>query len=154
MLTQKEIKQLVKLLRKVKNPHNGLPEQIFIALTKIVPFVACEMALVNSKKKILLTWRDDQWWTGRHFPGGLMRLGESFEENLQNTARRELGIKLASFKFLFLHNYQKGRRGHAISLVFLCRTNQKPHDGKFFKAIPKDLIAIQKPLWRKVRKLA
>lgn len=153
MLTKTETKRLVKLLGKIENPYKGLPQEIFIALTKLVPFISCEVVLVHAKKEILLTWRNDQWWTGWHLPGGLMRLGESFKESLRNTAKRELGIRLTSFEFLFLHNYQKGQRGHAISLVFLCRTNQKPNDGKFFKTMPEDLIAIQKPLWHKLKRL-
>ncbi|HEY4494840.1 MAG TPA: hypothetical protein VJC01_00090, partial [Candidatus Paceibacterota bacterium] len=61
MLTNKEIKKLVLLLAKIKNPHEGLPQPVFDALCGIVPFVACELVVVG-KKGILLTWREDKWW--------------------------------------------------------------------------------------------
>lgn len=153
MLTKTETKQLVKLLKKVKNPNRGLPEPLFLALSKIVPFASCEMAIVNEKKELLMAWRDDEWWTGWHFPGGVMRYGESFEMSLQNTARRELGIKLKSYKFLFPVNYTNSERGHTVSFIFLCTTGQKPKDGKFFKTMPKNIISLHKPVWRQVQKM-
>ena len=153
MLTQKATKQLVKLLGKVKNPHKGLPEPLFSALTKIVPFASCEIVIMNHKKELFLTWRDDEWWQGWHFPGGLMRYKESFERSLQNTAKRELGIRLSSFKFIFPVNYNKGPRGHSVSFIFLCQTRQKPKVGNFFKTMPKDMISLHKPVWRQARKM-
>ena len=150
MLDKKELKQLVSLLKKIDKPHDGLPQPVFCALCDVIPFVACELVVVG-KKGILLTWREDKWWKGWHFPGGLLRYRESFDERIQKVAFDELGINLTSYKFLFPINYSQGVRGHSVSLVFLCETAMVPKDGKFFKKMPKNIIEAHKELWDKVR---
>jgi ADP-ribose pyrophosphatase YjhB (NUDIX family) len=152
MLGSKEIRQLLKILKKIDHPHEGLPPAVFNGFVRVVPFVACELVVVNSKKQILLTWRRDQWWTGWHFPGGLLRYNETFEERIQQTALTELGVDVVRSKFLFPVNYTSGPRGHAVSLVFLCETETKPVHGKFFGKMPRAIINEHKDVWEKVRK--
>lgn len=151
MLTKKETRQLSSLLKKIDNPHQGLPQTIFEALVKIVPLVACELVIV-SKKGILMTWRKDKWWTGWHFPGGLLRYQESFNERIQKVAWDELGVQISSYKFLHEKNYTHSQRGHEVSLIFLCKTKMEPKNGKFFKRMPKNIIESHKELWAKVKK--
>lgn len=146
MLNQKELKQLTALLKKIDKPHEGLPQPIFDALCDVVPFVACEL-IVKNKKGILLTWREDKWWKGWHFPGGLLRYRENFDERIQKVAWDELGVNITGYKFLFPINYSQGVRGHCVSLVFLCETNVASKSGKFFKKMPKNIISAHKELW-------
>ena len=146
MLDKKELKQLVSLLKKIDKPHEGLPQPVFDALCDVIPFVACELVVVG-KKGILLTWRKDKWWKGWHFPGGLLRYRENFDERIQKVAFDELGINLTSYKFLFPMNYGQGSRGHSVSLAFLCKTAMTPKDGKFFKKMPENIIESHKELW-------
>ncbi|MEK9182889.1 MAG: NUDIX domain-containing protein [Patescibacteria group bacterium] len=151
MLTPKELKQLSSLLKKIDTPHAGLPQPVFDALCGLVPFVACELVIVG-KKGILLTWRKDKWWLGWHFPGGLLRYRESFEERIQAVARKELGINVIDYKFLFAKDCSQGERGHVVSLVFRCETAMTPKRGKFFKKMPKNIIEAHKELWKKIQK--
>ncbi|MEK9154608.1 MAG: NUDIX domain-containing protein [Patescibacteria group bacterium] len=151
MLNKKEFKQLSSLLKKIKNPHEGLPQPVFDALLNVVPFFACELVIVG-KKGILLTWREDKWWKGWHFPGGLLRYRESFDERIAKVAFNELGINIKKSKFLFLKNYDQGIRCHTISAVFLCKTDMTPKDGKFFEKMPKNIIEEHKELWKMVKK--
>lgn len=153
MLKTEEIEKLASLLRKIPHPEKGLPQEVFRALTRIVPFCACELVVKNSQGEMLLTWRHDEWWKGWHFPGGLMRFGESFGESLRRTVKRELGVKLKKFQFLFPINYNRGPRGHGVSLVFLCKLSGTPKDGRYFAKMPKNLITIHKSLWRSIKKL-
>lgn len=152
-ITQNEIDALVRLLGKVKNPEKGLPAEVFNALTRIVPFSACEMVVINKNKEILLTHREDQWWKGWHIPGGLLRMNEDFKTRLSKVAKNELGAKLKSFKFLFPMNYPKTPRGHDVSLVFLCTLSGKPQHGTFFKNLPKNTIKEHVVLYKKLQKL-
>ncbi|MFA5062288.1 MAG: NUDIX domain-containing protein [Patescibacteria group bacterium] len=152
MLTAKELKQLSSLLKKIDNPHEGLPQPVFDALLGIVPFVACELAVVNKKGELLLTWRSDKWWRGWHFPGGLMRFRETFEERIDAVAWKELGVNLESAKFLFAKDCSQASRGHVVSLTFLCKTFMTPKQGKFFKKMPKNIIENHKELWEKIQK--
>jgi colanic acid biosynthesis protein WcaH len=153
MLNEKELRQLVSLLKKIDNPHEGLPQPVFDALIKIVPFVACELAVVDGKGGILLTWRDDKWWRGWHFPGGLFRFRESFEERIEKVAQKELGVNIEKYKFLFVEDFSQGARSHAVSLVFRCETAMTPKHGKFFKKMPKNIIEAHKEFWKKIKNL-
>ncbi|OGE79934.1 MAG: hypothetical protein A2826_00080 [Candidatus Doudnabacteria bacterium RIFCSPHIGHO2_01_FULL_43_23] len=150
-LSKKELQTLINLLKKVKPTSSGLPEEVFNAIMHLVPFIALELVLINSKKEILLTWREDKYWRGWHFPGGLLRYRESFDKRIKETAQRELGVKVKSFKFLFPKNYVKGSRTHDVSLVFLIKSSNRPKDGKFFAHIPKDIITEHRELWKKVQ---
>jgi len=127
-----------------------LPQAIFDALIKTVPFVACEIVLTGPNG-VLLTWRKDKLWTGWHFPGGLLRFRERFEERLEQVAWNELGITLTGSKFLFAEDCSHGIRGHIISLVFLCTTAAAPKKGKFFKKMPKNIIDAHKEMWVNVK---
>jgi len=149
MINQKEIKHLVSLIKKIDNPHEGLPQPVFDALIKVVPFVACELAVVG-KKGILLTWREDKWWKGWHFPGGLLRYQESFEERMDQVAWKEFGVNISSCKFLFVKDCSHGKRGHVVSLIFICHTSMTPKSGKFFKKMPKNIIEDHKEMWERV----
>lgn len=150
MLNQKETKQLVSLLKRIDKPHEGLPQSVFDALCGVVPFVSCELVIVE-KKRILLTWREDKWWRGWHFPGGLLRYRESLEERIKKVAWDELGIEVNRHKFLFTMDYSQGVRCHAVSLVFFCQTVMTPKHGKFFKKMPKNIIEVHKELWEKIK---
>ncbi len=152
MLNTKETKQLVSLLKKIDKPHEGLPQPIFDALCGVVPFVACELVVVNENNEMLMVWRHDKWWRGWHFPGGLLRYRESFEERLERVAWDEMGINLTSYKFLFAKDCSQSVRGSATSLVFVCQTAMTPTHGKFFKKMPKNIIEAHKELWNRVSK--
>lgn len=140
MLTSKEKGRLVELLNKIEQPHLGLPQEVFNALVKIVPFIACELAIVNDKKEFLLTWRNDKYWRGWHFPGGLLRFRESFDERIQAVAQKELDIYISNYTFLRPFNYLGGPCGHIVSLLFLCQTPDAPKNGRWFKKAPKNII--------------
>jgi len=152
MLNQKETKRLVLLLKKIDKPHEGLPQLVFDALTKIVPFVACELVIAE-KEGVLLTWREDKWWKGWHFPGGLLRFQESFKERIEQVAWKEFGVNVSSFKFLFAKDCSHSKRGCGVSLVFLCKTAMAPNRGKFFKKMPKNIIGDHRELWMMVKKI-
>lgn len=152
MLTSKEQKQLITLLKKIENPQLGLPQSVFDTLVKIVPFVSCELIIIG-KKGVLLTWREDKWWKGWHVPGGLLRYRESFDNRIKKVADKELGIKIEKYKFLFNMNYTEDSRGHSVSFVFLCFTNEAPRDGQFFKKMPKDIIKEHVETWKELQKL-
>ncbi len=152
MLTNKDIKNLKIIVDKIKQPEKGIEQAVFDILCKITTHVACELIVVNQLGEILLTFRQDNFWQGWHFPGGLLRYRESFESRLKKVTKLELGVKLKSTKFLFPQNYTQSKRGHDVSLVFLCELKSKPKIGKWFKQMPKNIISEHKELWKKVKK--
>ena len=98
-LSRKELVILNNLLKKVKPTSKGVPEEVFEGLIHLVPFIALEIVVVNKKGEMLLTWRDDKYWRGWHFPGGLLRYRETFKKRLNETVKRELGTSLKNFRF-------------------------------------------------------
>lgn len=150
-MTRQELRTLVKLLGKLEHPERGLPQEVFDALVRVVPFIACELVVISPQEELLLVWRDDQYWKGWHFPGGLLRYRECWEERIQSVAQQELGVKIKKWKFLFAVNHPNTVRGHGVSLVWLCRAAQPPKAGKFFSRMPADIISAHRQMWKKVR---
>ncbi len=151
MLTKRDLNSFRKIVKKIKNPKKGLEQGVFDEVVKIATMTALEIIILNSKKEVLLTWREDNFWKGWHFPGGLLRYREKFEDRLKITVKRELGVSLISTKFLFPMNYLNGARGHDVSLSFLCRIKETPKDGKFFAKMPKNIIPEHRLLWKKLK---
>ncbi|TAN45672.1 MAG: NUDIX domain-containing protein [Rhodospirillales bacterium] len=151
MLTQRELKELVTLLKKISRPKRDLPQPVFDALIPVLPFIACELVVTNHRGEILLTWRDDRYWKGWHFPGGLLRYGESFLHRIRYVARHELGVRVTRARFLSVLNYPGAGRGHGVSLVWHCTVDRTPKKGKFFRRMPHGIIWEHRRVWKNVR---
>lgn len=118
----------------------SLSQKEFDHIVKLVPFVACELVIMNTEKEFLLMWRDDKHYKGWHFPGGLLRYKESFRDRIRYVAQEELGVRIKKAEFIDVYNYLDDPRGHTVALIFLCTTDQKPKGGKFFKKIPRNTL--------------
>lgn len=153
MLSKKDLRDLNNIISEIKHPEKGLEQEVFEALCPITTHVACEMVVANQRGEILLTYRRDSFWQGWHFPGGLLRFKESFFNRIKITAREELGVKLLSAKFLFPLNYINSARGHDVSFVFLCQIKGKPKAGRWFKAMPKNIIQEHRLLFKELKKI-
>ena len=51
------MKHIKNIEKKVKNPNKGLPEEIFLFLTRISPMINVDLLIKNKKKQTLLVWR-------------------------------------------------------------------------------------------------
>lgn len=152
MFTNQDEKYLLAAIKKIKRPQNGLPFPVFEALCKIVPFVGCEIIIKDRKGRFLLTWRDDKWYHGWHFPGGLLRAGDTFKRRINETAIRELGVRIKKISFLKpMDSGRRDNRGYGISLAFLCVPDKEPAAGRFFSKMPKDIIPEHRALWKELR---
>ena len=117
--------------KKIKNPKKGLPEEIFLFLTRISPMINVDLLIKNKKKQTLLVWREkgEKYNEGWHIPGGIIRFKETIKKRIHNTAKNELGSKV-SFKeqpiyYNEIHLRQKNR-SHFISLLFDCKIISGP----------------------------
>ena len=139
----KEINLLIrKLEKKISNPKKGLPEEIFLLLTRISPVINVDLLIKNKKGQILLTWRKkgEKFLPGWHIPGGIIRFKEKIEKRIKLTAKNELGCKVKFKKipieFSELHLKQKNR-SHFISLLFDCIIIEGPDQKhKYLKGKP------------------
>jgi len=144
----------------------GVPHDLFVFLTRIVPIINVDLLIRDDRLGTLLTWRDDEYYgPGWHLPGGVIRYKETFDARIRLTARRELGAEV-SFEpepIAVIQAIQPMRRerGHFISLLYRCRLLGPLHEGQrhnpadprpeqwaWHLACPQDLIPEQEPYRR------
>ena len=130
------------LEKKIKEPKKGLPEEIFLLISRISPLIKLDLLIKNKKNQILLTWRQkgQVYPEGWHIPGGIIRYKEKFTDRLKKVAKNELNCKIKfsdnpiAVNQIFLN--QKNR-GHFISLLFNCKLVTNPSRKlEYVKGIP------------------
>lgn len=111
---------------RIRAPGNGLPEELFLFVSRLTPLINVDLLIRDVQGQILLTWRDDAiFGQGWHVPGGCVRLGESFGDRIFAVAESELGAQVA-FEPAPLAIYEtvdktRSSRTHHVSLLFDCR---------------------------------
>ncbi len=144
--------------KQVANPSLGLPEEIFLFLSRMTPMVNVDLLIKDDKGQTLLTWRDDKHWQpGWHIPGGIIRYKEKIADRIQAVAKGELGAKVNFNPTPLAMNEciikSKKDRGHFISLLYQCElltplNVPKPGQWIWHKGCPDNIIEIHK-MYRK-----
>lgn len=153
-----ELKQAMILDR--TDPTKGLPEDLFIFSTTLVPIVNVDLFITNNHQQLLLSWRDDIYHgKGWHIPGGCVRLREKLEERILKTAEKEIGVPIVydpepiTVREIIEPDYRPQitnqlERCHNISFLYRCSVAggysvPKQLDGvelKWFDALPDELL--------------
>lgn len=114
------------------NPIEGLPYDLFLFSTTLFPFVNVDLFIVNKLNQVLLSWRNDKYYgTGWQIPGGIIKMKETIDARIQNTALSEIGTKviedysLLSVGEYIVSNDRTGldnqlERAHNIALLYKC----------------------------------
>jgi len=127
-----EINEIILRLESfILNPRKGLPEDVFLFLTRNTPMINTDLLIKNDRKQTLLTWRDDEYDDpGWHIPGGIIRYKESFSERIIETARKELGTGVEFNPVPLAINEcilpQMTNRAHFVSFLFACSLTGEP----------------------------
>jgi ADP-ribose pyrophosphatase YjhB (NUDIX family) len=130
-----DIKETIATLEAVvQDPTKGLPEELFLFVSRITPLINVDLLIKDERNHTLLTWRDDGYWApGWHVPGGIIRYKEKIADRVKAVANSELGAEvefnpapLAMNEFIYEHMKS---RGHFISLLYQCRLVTEP-DGR------------------------
>ncbi len=113
------------------DPHGGLPEELFLFVSRVTPLVNVDLLIRNQRRETLLTWRDDGFDPpGWHIPGGIVRFKEGLPARIRAVAAGELGAQVTFGKTpLAVHEMihpSRQERGHFISLLFACRLRGSP----------------------------
>jgi len=163
-----EITKTIDLLESlIKNPSEGLPEDIFLFVSGITPIINVDLLIKNEQNQTLLTWRDDGYWSpGWHIPGGIIRYKETIADRLNAVAANELGAKITFKKEPlavneFIHLSRRAR-GHFISLLHECtlmspldeklryeKGTPKPGEWAWHSKCPDDIISVHDEMYRK-----
>ena len=156
-----EIKRNIKKLESfIKNPKKGLPEEIFLFVSRLTPLVNVDLLIKDEKGRTLLSWRDDQYCgRGWHVPGGIVRVKEKLETRILKVAKEEIGTTNIKFNPIPIAVNQlicqRNDRGHFISILYKCflpstfipknkgLTNKDVGYLRWHKNCPKDLLKMQ-----------
>jgi ADP-ribose pyrophosphatase YjhB (NUDIX family) len=129
--------ELIDILSYLENlvidPSEGLPDDLFLFVSKIIPLINVDLLIKNEQHQTLLTWRDDKYYgAGWHIPGGIIRYKETLFKRIHAVAKNELGASI-TFKNEALavnetiHPSRKAR-GHFISLLYDCVLTSPPDE--------------------------
>lgn len=125
------IHEAIKFLDKqISNPSLGLPEEVFLFISRITPIVNVDLLIKDENGRVLLSWRDDQYaGTGWHIPGGIIRFKENLEKRLLKIAEEEIGAVVEFDPVPIAVNQlihdQRNTRGHFISILYKCFLSNK-----------------------------
>lgn len=122
---------IFKILDECKKPEKGLPEDIFLMTSALIPIPNVDLFILNEKNEILLSWRDDIFYgSGWSLPGGCLRFYETLEERIEKTAIKELGTSVRVEKNpIMVGNAIRGKnksliyeniRGHNVTILYRC----------------------------------
>jgi ADP-ribose pyrophosphatase YjhB (NUDIX family) len=107
------------------DPRTGLPEELFLFMSRITPLVNVDLLIQDDDHRTLLTWRSDEHHgAGWHIPGGIIRYKETAHQRIREVARLELGasVDFEPVPVAVMESIASERnRGHFISLLYRCR---------------------------------
>jgi ADP-ribose pyrophosphatase YjhB (NUDIX family) len=115
------------------DPKAGLPDDVFLFVSRVTPLVNVDLLIHNEAGQTLLTWRSDGFYQpGWHVPGGIIRFQERAADRIAAVARQELGAAVVSegSPALITEIIEPAHtiRGHFISLLFRCRLSSPLDD--------------------------
>jgi colanic acid biosynthesis protein WcaH len=115
----------------VGNPGGGLPLDVFLFVTRLVPLFTVDLWIQDARGRTLLTWRDDSYFgTGWHVPGGAVRYKETIHDRLIACAREELGAEITydPVPMAILEEIDPVRRtrGHNVAAAYRCTLTAGP----------------------------
>jgi len=113
--------------KRVENPSEGLPDELFRFISRNTPMVNVDLLVKDEKGRTLLAWRNDQHCgEGWHVPGGIIRFKETMNERLEKVVETEIGtkveFKLKPPKPITINEIilKQKTRGHFISFLYKC----------------------------------
>ena len=115
--------------KQISDPSSGLPEELFLFISRLTPIVNVDLLIKDENGRTLLSWRDDLFvGAGWHLPGGIVRFKEKLEERVLKVAETEIGtvvefdpVPIAINQIICSHN----TRGHFISILYKCFLSSK-----------------------------
>ena len=122
----KLLDSIVATFRK-EQPQMGLPQETFHFISRCTPIVNVDLLIKDSKNRVLLSWRDDEFaGSGWHIPGGILRYKETIIERLKLVSQLEIGclvdyqpLPICIEDVILTHD----TRGHFVSFLYACKVS-------------------------------
>jgi len=129
-----KIKQALDMVwESIPDPRLGLPDSVFEFILKVTTIVNVDLLIQDAALGTLLAWRDDDFGSGWHIPGGIIRLYEPAVNRIAEVARLELGATVDADTSPCEVQQFFSRRGHFISLLYRCRLTSKFSDNSMLQ---------------------
>lgn len=110
--------------RQILNPRLGLPEEVFLFISRLSPIINVDLLIKDENSRTLLAWRDDEFsGAGWHVPGGVLRFKEKLETRVLKVAEAEIGVVVKFDPIPMAINQihcSHDTRGHFISILYKC----------------------------------
>ena len=120
-VSDEERRCLTEIAGRIPEPRLGLPDEVLAFAMYIVPMINVDLVTFDAAGRTLLAWREDEYGTGWHVPGSIIRGEESIEQRILETARTELGVDVETEPAPSAIVQLSGARGTFISLAFRAR---------------------------------
>lgn len=143
------------MLPEVEDPEKGLADDVFDFVSRITPMVNVDLLVFDPSNKFLLTRREtDQFMSGWHVPGSIVRYKEDLRNRLKQLIKVEFGnMSILSLQMVCCYqivlNKNRTRRGHFISFLYkgiadepVSKGQLNAISGKWFAQCPEDLIPV------------
>jgi ADP-ribose pyrophosphatase YjhB (NUDIX family) len=121
-----DISRAIRLLEsRAGDARTGLPEDLFLFVTRLTPMVCVDLLIKDAVGRTLLTWREDAYSPpGWHVPGGIIRYKEPAAQRIAAVARTELGAEVnfepQPLAVSEIIHPQRETRGHFVALLYRC----------------------------------
>lgn len=103
------------------DPRKGLPDPVFRFALKTTPMINVDLLVRDFRGRTLVAWRQDEFGTGWHIPGGIIRWRETFAARIAAVASAELHAEVeADPEPCRISQLLDSGRGHFISLLYRC----------------------------------
>lgn len=148
------------IMQAIPDARCGLGKNLFHAISRLTPVVNVDLLVqkhINNRKCTLLSWREDDFYTGWHLPGGVLRFKEELISRVTKVAEEELHSAVTHIQGPIaineIMNSERDIRGHFISFLYSVKLNfnsdrqpitlsheLSPGTLKWFDSPPTDLI--------------
>jgi|ERR1700694_2551213 len=150
--------ELDQILGDISDPKKGLPDEVFHFVRKVTPLINVDL-LIRHNGCSLLAWREDEYETGWHIPGGIVRFREALKSRIDAVALNEIGASVDSEPApCAMNELRHHERGHFISLLYRCTLTSEIDGSRFYsgsgrpkngslswiRGVPHDLYSAQK----------
>lgn len=101
-----------------------IPEEKFREIERLMPLASLNAIIVDSKGRVLVMKRNNEPAKGLYwFPGGRIKMGQSFEEALEEQIKEETGLEWSEVEVLKVASVSSSVFGtrHTVEINFLLR---------------------------------
>src|SRR3989344_2668500 len=109
---------LANLLEHLPRVHEGRWKEAFVPMVSKLVRVCVDLAVIRGHK-VLMKWRDDEFFKGWECPGGSLGPGESWKDAAERFGQKEFGIKVCFLGKLETFNNTDNPRAQDVTVLLL-----------------------------------